>query len=361
MAPAQETQIAPSQPDGEQPREQNGVVYTKPWVVDLILDLAGYRPTEDLVSALAIEPAAGDGAFLVAMARRLAESCRRHGRRSADARAAILAYELDEGSAESARRAVTEALVEMGAGRPEAESLAGSWVRCGDYLLDAPTLPAADYVIGNPPYIRLEQIPPDVASAYRSRYSTMRGRADLYVAFYEAALRQLKPGGVCAYICADRWMLNQYGAGLRALITAGYAVEAVVEMHAADAFEREVLAYPAITAIRTVSMIHPQAWENERKVVEITPPIPVTEWAQKTDWENERLETLPYDSLITEGRYAGGHVLMLHAEGTTQLWAAPPEVMLFLRGMLPDNQYYRLLDQTPSLADVAARQRVKPS
>ncbi len=75
----------------------------------------------------------------------------------------------------------------------------------------------------------------------------------------------------------------------------------------------------------TVSMIHPQAWENERTVVEITPPIPVAEWAQKTDWEQERLEMLPYDSLIEEGQYAGGHVLMLHAEGTTRARAVRPK------------------------------------
>ena len=42
------------------------------------------------------------------------------------------------------------------------------------------------------------------AASYRARYRTMVGRADLYVAFYEAALTQLKPNGVCAFICADR-------------------------------------------------------------------------------------------------------------------------------------------------------------
>jgi hypothetical protein len=59
----------------------------------------------------------------------------------------------------------------------------------------------------------------------------MVGRADLYIAFFEAALRQLKAGGVCAFVCADRWMLNHYGAERRRFITASCAVETVVEMH----------------------------------------------------------------------------------------------------------------------------------
>lgn len=76
----------------------------------------------------------------------------------------------------------------------------------------------------------------------------MRGWADIYVAFYQAALLQLKPGGVCAYICADRWMLNDYGSALREFITTeGYNVRHVIEAHDVPAFETEVSAYPAVT------------------------------------------------------------------------------------------------------------------
>ncbi|MGH9663262.1 MAG: Eco57I restriction-modification methylase domain-containing protein, partial [Bryobacteraceae bacterium] len=85
---------------------------------------------------------------------------------------------------------------------------------------------------------------------YREAYPTMRGRADLYVAFFEAALRQLRNSGVCAFICADRWMRNQYGADLRELVTSAFSVEVIIEMHNADAFHEEVDAYPAITIIR---------------------------------------------------------------------------------------------------------------
>ena len=83
--------------------------------------------------------------------------------------------------------------------------------------------------------MRLESIKAEVAERYRSLYKTMTGRTDLYVGFYEKARGMLKPGGVCGFICADRWMLNQYGGGLRRLITSEFSVEAV-EMHRADRF-----------------------------------------------------------------------------------------------------------------------------
>ena len=228
----------------------SGVVYTKPWVVELILNLSGYVEGPGLVDRLAIEPAAGAGAFLVGMARRLVASCLAAGRPLGDCSRSLIAYEIGEVAAEAAKMAVVEDLVGLRVDIDDARRLAEGWIRRGDYLLDAPRLPRADFVLGNPPYVRLEEIPEDTSRLYRSMYATMRGRADLYVAFFEAALRQLAPGGVCTYICADRWMLNQYGSDLRRLVTSGFAVDVVLEMHGAAAFDDDVSAYPAITRIR---------------------------------------------------------------------------------------------------------------
>jgi hypothetical protein len=189
--------------------EPKGVVYTKRWVVELLLDLAGYASTANVVDAVAVEPAAGEGAFLALMIERLADSCERLGRPISDCRNSLIAYELDDMSAERARTLAAKILTDRGVKLPTAETLAQAWVRTGDYLFDSMCV-EADFVIGNPPYVRLEDIPEETASLYRDAYPTMRGRADLYVAFFEAALRQLKDGGVCAFICADRWMRNQY-------------------------------------------------------------------------------------------------------------------------------------------------------
>ena len=149
----------------------------------------------------------------------------------------------------AARQTAIGALTKENVEPEKALQLAEGWINVGDYLLEGALL-EADFVIGNPPYVRLEDIPEDTANAYRNSYPTMCGRADLYVAFFEAALHQLKHDGVCAFICADRWMKNQYGSQLRQLISSSYSVDFIIEMHEANAFEDEVDAYPAITVIR---------------------------------------------------------------------------------------------------------------
>lgn len=229
--------------------EAKGVVYTKRWVVELLLDLAGYVPESNLVDSVAVEPAAGEGAFLLPMIERLLRSCRGQGRTLADCRKSLAAYELDNAIAGKLLVASTNILMGSGVEKSVASNLAGGWIRTGDYLVDDCDT-KADFVIGNPPYVRLEDIPEHVAVLYRNSYPTMRGRADLYIAFFEAALRQLKIDGVCAFICADRWMRNQYGNDLRRFVTSEYSVDFVVEMHNADPFHEEVDAYPAITIIR---------------------------------------------------------------------------------------------------------------
>ncbi len=229
--------------------ESKGVVYTKRWVVELVLGLAGYTSDKNLVDCVAVEPSAGGGAFLGSMIERLMDCCERLNRPVTDCRNSLVAYELDEASAQRARDLATRVLSSRGVDGLTAKSMADSWVRTGDYLVDSMMI-EADYVIGNPPYVRLEEIPEEMAQFYRSAFPTMRGRADLYIGFFEAALRQLKRGGTCAFICADRWMRNQYGAGLRELITSAFSVDAIVEMHNADAFDDEVDAYPAISILR---------------------------------------------------------------------------------------------------------------
>ena len=53
---------------------EHGEVFTRRWVVDLILDLLGYTPDKDLAALRIVEPACGSGSFIGANAARIAQS-----------------------------------------------------------------------------------------------------------------------------------------------------------------------------------------------------------------------------------------------------------------------------------------------
>ena len=257
--------IEPS--SGREPQatvEELGEVFTRRWVVELILDLARYRPEDDLATKRVLEPSCGDGAFLGPIVDRLIASAEVHSRRPSELASAIVALDLSELNVERARKFATSRLVDFGLRHADAERLAKGWIRHGDFLLDADIEPA-DFVIGNPPYIRLENVPAARTAAYRAACPTMRGRSDVYVGFIERGLRLLREDGVLGFIVADRWMHNQYGASLRRLVSDSFSVDAVLEMHDVDAFEDEVSAYPAVTIIRRGAQEHAVLATTDRR------------------------------------------------------------------------------------------------
>jgi hypothetical protein len=227
-----------------------GEVFTRRWIVELILDLVGYTEDEDLSARRLLEPACGTGAFLVPAIDRLIGSCRRHGRDLGSIGGAVQAYDLLDANAERARKAAAGRLEEAGLDPSSANEMASTWVTTGDFLLAEHEPASVQHVVGNPPYIRLENVPAGVMDAYRRRCTTMRGRSDIYVGFIEIGLDLLAPGGTLGFICADRWMRNQYGADLRGLVAGSFAVDTVLTMHDVDAFEDDVSAYPAVVVLR---------------------------------------------------------------------------------------------------------------
>ncbi|WP_437860850.1 Eco57I restriction-modification methylase domain-containing protein [Sorangium sp. So ce363] len=228
--------------------EAHGVVLTKPHVVNLILDLAGYTADRDLASLSLLEPACGHGAFLVPAAERLIQSARRHDRDLLEIEPAIRSYDVERAHVDHARLAVAGALARLGLPQGDATRLSEAWIAHGDFLLTSQGR-RFDAVVGNPPYVRIEQLSPELQEEYRHRYRSLYDRADLYVAFIERGLELLAPGGILSFICADRWTLNRYGAPLRRLLSRWFRVRCYVDLRGASPFESEVVAYPSIFAV----------------------------------------------------------------------------------------------------------------
>ncbi len=231
--------------------EERGAIYTRREVVEFILDLCGYTVDQPLHRLRLLEPSFGVGDFLFPAIDRLLVAWRSSSNPDdplIELGPCIRAVELHRSTYQSTHTALIAKLVEAGIRPYDAATLAGVWLAHGDFLL-AELPERFDLVIGNPPYVRQELIPAVLLAEYRSRYSTIYDRADLYIPFIERSLRLLAPGGVLGYICADRWMKNRYGGPLRALVSGSFHLRVHVDMSHTNAFHSEVFAYPAVTII----------------------------------------------------------------------------------------------------------------
>jgi adenine-specific DNA-methyltransferase len=130
--------------------DQLGQVFTPPEVVDFMLDLCRN-------SGRVLEPAAGDGAFV----RLLRERGREH-----------VAIEIDPRVAP-----------------------AGAEVR--DFF-DYPLSEQFDTIVGNPPYVRFQDVAVDTRKRLKSDF--FDGRSNLFLFFIEKCVRHLKPGGELVFI-----------------------------------------------------------------------------------------------------------------------------------------------------------------
>lgn len=283
--------------DGAEGQGPVGAIFTRPEIVELILDLAGYDPEASrLADRPLLEPSCGDGAFLTAVVRRLLASETVH-RGSVDwddtsLDAAIRAADISEASVRSARGMIAAQLTAAGCDEERSAMLAARWITQTDFLLeDWPT--AFDFVIGNPPYVRLEDVPRRVLARYRELFATTTDRADLYVAFFERGLELLSPSGTLAFICANRFTKNRYGEALRQLIARRYRVRHYLNLEHTQPFLSDVSAYPAIivldrargesTRAGTLEDLSPETLSSVRSqsLASGTPTRPVAEF---TTW-----------------------------------------------------------------------------
>ena len=231
------------------PSDERGAIFTRPEVVDFMLDLIGYTPDRPLWQLRLLEPSFGGGEFLLRAVERLLEASHKAKIQARELATAIQAVELHRDTFEQTRSELAQLLSAKKVPSSTASMLLDAWLKNTDFLLEDCRDPF-DFVVGNPPYVRQELIPANLLAEYRQRFTTLYDRADLYVPFMEKSLGLLNAEGQMCFICSDRWMKNRYGGPLRSLISSSYSLRYYVDMVGTAAFQTEVTAYPAITVIQ---------------------------------------------------------------------------------------------------------------
>ena len=223
-------------------------VYTKPAVVRRILDAVGWTDSVDLSGSRLLEPGAGNGEFVVEVARRLVTSCRRHGVNisTANLSGRIEAFEVHSGAADEARSRTEATLRKLEVHRRTAEACAKTWVVNKDFLLTDLSRGDFTHAVGNPPYIRWAKIPAKLKATYVDRLPREMTGGDLFLPFLDRALEQLRPRGQCGFLCSDRWRFMAFAEAFRRRWLPALDVISEDSISACEAFVSDVDSYPTI-------------------------------------------------------------------------------------------------------------------
>ncbi len=100
-----------------------------------------------------------------------------------------------------------------------------------------------DVVIGNPPYIRQEEIK-EQKGYLKSNFCIYTGTADLYVFFVEKGFEIIKQDGYFSYIMPNKWMQAEYGKPLRTFLL-GKQLQQIIDFGDLKVFD-EATTYPCI-------------------------------------------------------------------------------------------------------------------
>jgi len=198
-----------------------GFVPTPEFVVDLMVGKL-FADGPPGASARVLDPGCGNGEFIAGVLRLCAQ-------RSWPV-PLIVGIELDPERAARAKRRFRD--------------IAQVTIRNADFL--QPSRETFDFVIGNPPYVSILELSAEERLAYRTAYRTACGRFDLYVLFFEQALRLVAPDGRIVFITPEKFLYVETAKPLRDLLR---SVQ-VDELHflGEDTFEDRVT-YPLVSTI----------------------------------------------------------------------------------------------------------------
>ncbi|WP_154415716.1 class I SAM-dependent DNA methyltransferase [Helicobacter pylori] len=145
-----------------------------------------------------------------------------------------------------------------------------------------------DCIIGNPPYIRQEQIreiKPLLQKQYQDFYNST---ADIYTYFFALSYRLLKDKGFNAFITSNKYARAKYGAKLRELLLKKTTIVSYMELNALKVFESATVDTSIISFIK-----QEPSKESDFRYYEPTPN-------DKNDLKSTRSLPMKQNALSTE-------------------------------------------------------------
>lgn len=222
----------------------NEQIFTPDWVVNMMLDKIGYRPSADIHDKHIIDNSCGDGAFLVEIVDRYIK----HGILNRD----ISKNELKKGlekyihGIEIDSNLCRKTVLRLNSVAAKYSITGVEWDICNADTVDCLNkYKLMDFVVGNPPYCRIQDVPEEKREKYKAFFffaeednEKPKGAFDSYMLFFNIGIRMLSKTGKLSYITPSSWTTNLYGNSFREYLTDNKALEYIIDMGHTKVFDK---------------------------------------------------------------------------------------------------------------------------
>ena len=228
--------------------KQNGIIYTPEWIVNIIHDKT---LPENLADIAVCDPACGDGAFLIDVAERICKQAIQSNDQYLYIKSLekLAGFDIDTHALDYCRDKLDKKVKDF---FPDLQIEWNLQIIDGiDQKQWQSWRNTFDYVVGNPPYVRIQHLEEKRRKVIRNgEWSSLSGCTDLYILFYEYGLKLLKEGGSLCFITPNSWMKNNAGKSLRNFLSS-FEVNYILDFDNYQVF-KGVATYTAIAQISKV-------------------------------------------------------------------------------------------------------------
>lgn len=214
-------------------RKKAGRFYTPGYIVNNILALSGYEE-EKILKKHVIDNSCGDGAFIAEIVDRYCKEAKKAGYSQEEIRKDLSTYihgiEVEPLELNKCRERAKKVAEHYGIENVEWDLI------CDDALAVDKYDGTMDFVLGNPPYVRVHNLECSLNAVKKFSFA-QKGMTDLFIAFYEIGLRMLNENGILGYITPSSFFNSLAGLCMRKKFVAENLLEKVVDLKHFQAFE----------------------------------------------------------------------------------------------------------------------------
>jgi adenine-specific DNA-methyltransferase len=205
-----------------------GQIFTPDNIVKLILDEVGY--IDNIHNKKIMEPSCGNGNFLIEIINRFITDAQNNNLSKSEIINLLLenvwAIEIDENLRKEAVNRINNYVKEVLGIKFDFSNN----IKLGNTLiLYKDFISTFDYIVGNPPYVRIQNLSKKDKNIIKQNFNFSTGNTDLYIIFFEIAFNMIKSDGKIGFITPNSYFKNSSNSKLRKFLLNERVIKKIID------------------------------------------------------------------------------------------------------------------------------------